>query len=120
METEETFLPDDPRAFTPILYGFNTHGRLFAARQLVALTTFCDLVQEAHERVKRDALTTGMADDGRGLTLAELGAMAYADAVAVYLAFAVDKGANYWSSVCAWHTGAEMMISTYLVGRRSL
>ena len=39
--------------------------------------------------------------------------MAYADAVAVYLAFAVDKGANYWSSVCAWHTGAEMMISTF-------
>ena len=38
---------------------------------------------------------------------------AYANAVATYLAFAVDKGANYWSSFCAWHISAEIMMSTY-------
>jgi putative DNA methylase len=37
-------------------YGFRTFGDLFTPRQLVALTTFSDLVQEARERVKRDAL----------------------------------------------------------------
>ena len=33
---------------------------LFTPRQLVALTTFSDLVQEARERVKRDALAAGL------------------------------------------------------------
>jgi putative DNA methylase len=33
-------------------YGLKTYGDLFTPRQLVALTTFSDLVQEARERVK--------------------------------------------------------------------
>ena len=36
------------------LYGMNTFAELFTPRQLVALTTFSDLVAEAMERVKRD------------------------------------------------------------------
>ena len=42
-------------------------GDLFTPRQLVALTTFSDLVQEARERVKRDALAAGLPDDGKSL-----------------------------------------------------
>ena len=57
----------------------------------MALTTFSDLVQEARERVKQDALAAGMADDGLGLDAGGTGATAYADAVGVYLAFAVSK-----------------------------
>lgn len=37
-------------------YGFRTFGDYFTPRQLVALTTFSDLVQEACERVKQDFL----------------------------------------------------------------
>ena len=37
-------------------YGLTSWGDLFSARQLVALTTFSDLVQEACEVVQRDAL----------------------------------------------------------------
>ena len=36
-------------------YGFRTFGDYFTPRQLVALTTFSDLVGEAAERVRRDA-----------------------------------------------------------------
>ena len=61
---------------------------LFTPRQLVALTTFSDLVQEARERVKRDALAAGLPDDGKPLAAGGTGATAYADAVGVYLAFA--------------------------------
>jgi putative DNA methylase len=46
------------------------------------------------------------------------GARAYAEAVSVYLAFAVDKGANYWSALCAWSISTEKMISTF--GRQAL
>jgi putative DNA methylase len=36
-------------------YGLDTFGKLFTARQLMALTTFSDLVNEARERVLADA-----------------------------------------------------------------
>ena len=51
----------------------------------MALTTFSDLVQEARERVKRDALAAGLPDDGKPRRDGGTGATAYADAVAVYL-----------------------------------
>ncbi len=52
----ESALPDDPRNFWTVQYGLTTYGDLFTPRQLVALTTFSDLVQEAREQVQRDAL----------------------------------------------------------------
>ncbi len=52
----ETSLPDDPRSFWTIPYGLKTYGDLFTPRQLVALTTFSDLVSEAIEKCRRDAL----------------------------------------------------------------
>lgn len=61
----ETPLPDDPRNFWTVQYGLTTYGDLFTPRQLVALTTFSDLVQLARDRVKRDAIAAGLSDDGR-------------------------------------------------------
>ncbi len=49
---------------------------------------------EARTRVLRDAIQAGMADDGIGIDEGGTGAAAYADAVATYLAFAVDRLAN--------------------------
>ncbi len=46
------------------------------------------------------------------------GAQAYADAMAVYLGFAVDKGSNYWSSLCSWHSSRDTVTSTF--GRQAL
>ena len=60
-----------------------TWGDAFTPRQLVALTTFSDLVQETSKLVKQHALTAGMTDDELGLDLGGTGTMAYADAVAV-------------------------------------
>ena len=114
----ETALPDNPRDFKTPNYGLPTFGDLFTPRQLVALTTFSDLVGEATERIRRDAVAAGLPDHDRPLHDGGTGARAYAEAVAVYLAFAVDKGANYWSSLCAWHTGAEKLVSTF--GRQAL
>jgi adenine-specific DNA methylase len=46
------------------------------------------------------------------------GATAYADAVATYLAFAVDKAADYWSGICSWHSSGEKMRNTF--GRQAI
>nr|WP_153306274.1 DUF1156 domain-containing protein [Desulfatiglans anilini] len=108
----------NPRDFKTPNYGLNTFGDLFAPRQLVALTTFSDLVQEAREKVKADAIAVGMKDDEKGIDAGGTGAEAYADAVSVYLAFAVDKGANYWSTICSWHSGRDTVTSTF--GRQAI
>ena len=100
------------------LYGMNTFADIFTDRQLVALTTFSDLVQEARELIRRDAAAAGFPDDGKPLAAGGTGATAYAEAVGVYLAFAVDKGANYWSSICTWHSGRDTITSTF--GRQAL
>jgi putative DNA methylase len=51
-------IANDPRALWCLLYGLNHFDHLFTPRQLVALTTFSDLVGEARERIRRDALAT--------------------------------------------------------------
>ena len=99
-------------------YGIDTFGDLFTSRQLVALTTFSDLVTEAMERVRRDGVAADLPDDNRPLHDGGAGARAYAEAVGVYLAFAVDKGANYWSTLCAWHQTRPGIVSTF--GRQAL
>ena len=80
---------------------------LFTPRQLVALTTFSDLVQEARERVKREALATGLPDDGKTLAAGGTGATAYADAVGVYLALGVDKVADRVSTFAVGTTDSR-------------
>ncbi len=98
----ETTLPVNPRDFKTPNYGLTTFADLFTPRQLVALTTFSDLVSEARERVKCDAIAAGLADDGKALAKVGAGATAYADAVGVYLAFALNKVADRGSSLGRW------------------
>ncbi len=93
-------LPADPRAIWCPLYGLTTFGDLFTPRQLVALTTFSDLVGEAMERVRSDA--GGLPEDDRPLRDGGTGAAAYAEAVALYLGLAVSKAANLGSSITSW------------------
>ena len=87
---------------TCVPYGLERWGDLFTLRQLVALTTFSDLVQQACARVKRDALSSGMSDDGTPIAADGKGAAAYGDAVAVYLALSTDRLADRNSSLCGW------------------
>ncbi|HRD89967.1 MAG TPA: hypothetical protein PK752_17150, partial [Accumulibacter sp.] len=94
-------------------YGLTTWGDLFTPRQLVALTTFCDLVQEARERVRRDAIAAGLPDDGKALAQGRAGATAYADAVGVYLALGVDKATDYNSTLVAWSPTRDQAKSTF-------
>ena len=99
-------------------YGMTKWSDLFSPRQLVALTTFSDLVHEVQPLAMRDAVAAGLPDDKKHLAEGGAGAMAYAEAVGMYLAFAVDKGANYWSTLCAWHQTRDGIVSTF--GRQTV
>ena len=103
---------------TVYVYGLDEWWKLFSPRQMVALTTFSDLLSEVYERIVGDALSAGMTDDGDRLRDGGSGAMAYADAVVTFLAFAVDKCADYWSTICTWNTPGEKMRNTF--GRQAI
>ncbi len=100
-------IPDDKRSmFTP-LYGLTEFRHLFTPRQLVALTTFSDLVAEAREQAYQDARAAGLPDDDIPLRDGGRGALAYAEAISVYLAFAVDRLSERGCSLASWQNSAD-------------
>jgi putative DNA methylase len=94
-------LANDPRNIWCPSYGLDTFDKLFTNRQLTALTTFSDLVNEVQQQVILDGGTDELAKN-----------------VAVYLAFLVDKLADYHSSVCSWNSSGEKMRNTF--GRQAI
>ncbi len=91
----------DPRAITAPNYGMTSFADLFTNRQLVALTTFSDLVLEARDRV-----------------LADGGTEPYADAVATYLGMGVSRMTDIANALCRWENTKEQVRN--LFGRQAI
>jgi putative DNA methylase len=114
----EHVLPVNPRDFKTPNYGLNTFGDLFTSRQLVALNTYSELVQEAREKSIFDARAAGMSDDHKGLAQGGLGAIAYGDAVAVYLGFGVSRLSDISNAFCRWEVTKTQVRN--LFGRQAI
>jgi putative DNA methylase len=84
-------------------YGFDEFGDLFTPRQLVALTTFSDLVGEAIARTEQDAIAAGLPDDHIPLREGGTGTRAYAESIALYLSFGISQITRYSVSICTWN-----------------
>jgi putative DNA methylase len=94
-------------------YGLTKWSHLFTARQLTTLTTLCELVQATAGRCRADAVRAGMPDDGVGLAGGGTEATAYGEAVATYLALAVDKSADYNSALVLWSPTRDQAKTTF-------
>jgi putative DNA methylase len=114
----DTPLPADMRSHWTPPYGLSTYGDLFTNRQLVALGTFSDLVTEARDLVKHDAVKSGLQSDGIPLYKGGKGADAYADALSVYLSFGVDRITDFLNSLCGWSSSNQKVM--HLFGKQSL
>jgi putative DNA methylase len=114
----ETPMPENPRWFSPPLYGLKEYGDIFTSRQLVALSTFSDLVGEVRVKAKNDAIKAGLFDDSVSFEVGGKGAMAYADAVALYLGLIVSKTADSNNSLCPWEPVAQC--TRQLFGRQAI
>ena len=108
----------DLRSMGGTLYGLTHFDQLFSARQLAAMVTFSDLVNDARERIWQDAMDCGYADDDLSLDGDGTGARAYAEAVSVYLALAVGRAADCWNSYSYWNTHSQR--SNHLFSRQSI
>ncbi|QJE02497.1 DUF1156 domain-containing protein [Massilia forsythiae] len=97
------------------LYGMNTFGDLFTSRQAATLSTFSDLIHKSRQKIAVDAAAAGMDDDPTPLRDGGRGAVAYAEAISVYLAFIVEKMAETHSSLCTWSNAPknELVVSTF-------
>nr|WP_246430040.1 DUF1156 domain-containing protein [Schaalia hyovaginalis] len=105
-------IADNPRWFSPPAYGMASFSDLFTHRQLVAMMTLSDLVEEARERVEADALAAGLPL-GERLEEGGSGARAYADAVATYLALGVSRLSDRSASLCSWDSSRESVRNVF-------
>ena len=138
-DVPETELPKRALGFRVQEYGMTRWSNLFTKRQLVALTTFSDLVAEAIKQIKKDYLEsradlhtrgqpilvkdvevsyiTGISseivDNDKPLQDSGTGAMAYAEAIGVYLALLINQIANHSSSMCGWNSVNTQMRSVF-------
>ena len=77
-------------------YGISRWSELFTERQLVALTTFSDLVKEARGEIMKDG-----------------GSEEYTNIVATYLALALSKNAEMNSSFSRWKSDVVSIIGVF-------
>ena len=106
-------MPTNPRWFSPPAFGMTEYSDLFTNRQLTALTTFSELVSEAQKQAEADAVAAGLPNDHIALSEGGTGARAYGEAVGVYLAFAVDRLADFSTSVSRWSPTNEKPMNCF-------
>ena len=111
-------MPVNPHWYSPPSFGITSYADLFTARQLLMLTTFSDLVREVQDIAASDALAAGMSATGGSLADGGNGALAYGQAIGVYLSLVVDKMVDYNSSMCSWRTAGANIRSTF--GRQAI
>ena len=99
-------------------YGFHEFKDYFTKRQLIALTTFSELVGEAQQKAEADAVAAGMNNDHIALAEGGIGARAYGEAVGIYLSFILDKLADRNSSICGWDNSRDGLRNTF--GRQAI
>jgi putative DNA methylase len=114
-------------------YGMTKWSDLFTMRQILALTTFSDLVTEAREKLLDDLRSRGTnalgdsqtsgsdeldLNDDRGIESGGIGPKAYAEAVSVYLAFGVSKLADYCAALVQWSVSRDQAVHVF--GRQAL
>jgi len=116
----ETGLANDPRNFWTVDYGLRTFGDLFTDRQLKTLATFVDCLQDVREKILHDLSGHKLERDGTSLQDGGSGNLAYAEAVSVYLAFAINRSVDRGSTICTWDSSPKMEALRNTFARQSL
>jgi putative DNA methylase len=98
----DTELPKEALGFRVQNYGMTRHAQLFTSRQIATLTELGHLVSAARDRVLRES-----SND-----------QAYADAIATYLALAVDRVAMTCNALGRWNPVGEKVQHAF--GRQTL
>ena len=97
-----TPLPDKGLGFRIQEYGMTNHKDLYTPRQLLAMETFADIINETKDLIHDDALSAGYKGDNIGINDNGSGAIAYAEAICVFLSLAYSRLADWSCSLARW------------------
>jgi len=98
----ETPVPEKALSIRTPLYGLKKHGDLYTRRQLVAMTTLCDLVREVRSQIATTVANSRSETHSRETDQPNNDNEEYSRAISLYLAFAIDKCADYWNTIATW------------------
>jgi putative DNA methylase len=101
-------MPHNPFAVRPPIYGLNRFADVFTPRQLHSLHVLGDLLSDMNCEVHEDALVTLNKDNAK----------LYADSVATFLAFVLDRCVDFNNSLCRWSSSNEKVMNTF--GRQAI
>ncbi|MHA2642873.1 MAG: DUF1156 domain-containing protein [bacterium JZ-2024 1] len=87
------------------MYGMPTWADAFTPRQLTAMVTLSDLVREIRRDVRRDALAAG---------LSEAEADRYTATVSTFLAFALDRCADFNNGLSGWKPSGQQQMHLFV------
>jgi len=91
-----------PGYINPVAYGLEQIEDLFSPRQFNMLIKLSDLIDVTRGEVEKAAIQAGMSNNHVHLRDGGTGALAYSEAVSVYLSFAVDRQVDLSSSISSW------------------
>jgi putative DNA methylase len=89
-------------------YGFETFEDYFLPRQLASLTSLSESLNELQAQILEDCISAGWPHDLTPLAAGGRGAFAYAEAIRVFMAFAIDRSADRGSTICSWDSSPKM------------
>ncbi|GBE29065.1 hypothetical protein BMS3Bbin04_00073 [bacterium BMS3Bbin04] len=103
---------------TCVPYGLTKWENLFSSRQLVALTTFSDILRQVEERIHKDAVANNSNDSHNIIDNETNSVTEYSNAVNTYLAIAINKTADRNSTICTWDNTRDSIRNTF--GRQAI
>lgn len=118
IEYPDAAIPNNPRWFSPPAFGMTDYADIFTDRQLVAMNAFCELLPKVQTEAEKIAIEAGYANDHIPLAEGGKGALAYSQAIQVYLAFGIDRLACFSSSCSPWAASNEKAMNCF--GRQAL
>jgi len=102
-----------PGYINPYAYGLTEIKSLFTDRQITTISTFCELFSDVKSKVVDDMLAAEIKIDSVDFNNREESAKTYSEAIMTYLALAIDKLADYNSSICSWHNSKQLIRNTF-------
>lgn len=102
------------------MYGMPLWGDAFTQRQLTTLNTLIDLLPDLRRQIAADAEATKLASSDERLADGGIGAAAYADAICVFMSFAINRSADRGSTICTWDSSPKMEALRNTFARQAL
>lgn len=102
----------------PHRYGFKDFSDLYINRQNNVIIEFTNEIKNIEREIVLKAKKIGFKEDNITLHEGGTGAQAYAEAIILYITFALSKGLDYWSSTCIWHNKNQQISHTF--GRQAI